>query len=247
MRNLLQQLLWFLVVILLAPLIWACSVEAFSFVFSNLDFGSLDWFLLGITGCVCVYGAVRFTQGKLYSHFQFIRNLRHELTHSVATITTGGNVHEMLVVNPVYNSGAEKPHVSSSGLGCLSCLTALAPYYLPLFTIPPLIMRIFLPSTLPKAVEFLIGFTLAFHFISFLEEFVGQKFGLGQSDITNTGVLVSYILIAFFNLVSWVVIKAALHDEWPTLDRLWNALEKGRESYGVLFETLKSYIRLFAG
>jgi hypothetical protein len=82
-----------------------------------------------------------------------------------------------------------------------SPLTALAPYYLPLFTIPFLILKPFVYPEWRGLVDFFIGFTLCFHYVAFLKDF-----RLKQSDITKTGILFSFAITVFLNVVILVVI-----------------------------------------
>lgn len=220
------------VVLLLMPLICSCSVEALSFLASGLDWRAVDWFLLGFMGCFLAYGVVRYTGGVLYSHFHFIRILRHELTHAVVAMAEGREVKEMLVVNPAARVASSQPHVTY-GPGCLTTLAALSPYYLPLFTLPFLVIRFLVLPWVRDGVDFLIGFTLAFHYISLTEELA-----IWQSDIRKTGVFTSYILIGFFNLAFLVLIKAVLHNDWSAVGRLEDVWRRAWEWYRLVWEWL---------
>ena len=245
MRRLLERLLrpfTFLLVILLAPMLCACSTEMLLFLASDIDFGALDWFLVGFVCFVLVYGAILYTGGAFQSHLHFIRLLRHELTHSVTTMISGGRVREMLVVNPIEKPGTNS-YVDSLGLGGLiSPFVYLSPYYLPLFTIPFLLLRYFVDPPIQQAVEFLIGFTLAFHYTSLIDELLKQRFGLGQADIRKTGVILSYVVIGILNLLSLVVIKAVLQEKWPTADNLTSFITRTQEYYMFIIDQVRRLI-----
>jgi hypothetical protein len=248
MRDLFGRLFRLLIVILLGPLICSCSVEAFSFLSTNLDFHSLDSFLIGLIGYMLVYGAILFGHGRLYSHVQFLMTLRHELTHSVTAMLAGRRIDELVVRNPAARSGEKTTSfVKYLDAGGGSSLISLAPYYFPLLTIPLLPLRFCVLSWAREVVDFLIGFTLAFHYASLVEELFGQRFGLGQTDITRTGVIVSYVLIGFLNLLSLATVKAVLHNDWPTVDRLTSILVRSREWYRPVLEELKRRGLLFGG
>lgn len=234
MRRLLERLLkpfTFFLVILFAPMICACSAEMLLFLASDIDFGLLDWFLIGFVCYALVYGAILYAGGAFQSHLHFIRLLRHELTHSITTMISGGRVREMLVTNPIEKPGTDS-YVDALGLGGLiSPFVYLSPYYLPLFTIPFLLLRYLVAPPIQQAVEFLIGFTLAFHYTSLIDELLKQRFGLGQTDIRKTGVLLSYVVIGILNLLSLVIIKAVLQEKWPNADNLTSFITRTQAYY----------------
>jgi hypothetical protein len=246
-RRLLERLLrpfTFILVILFAPMICACSVEMLLFLASDIDFGSLDWFLVGFVSFALVYGAILYTGGAFQSHLHFIRLLRHELTHSLTTMISGGRVREMLVVNPIEKPGTNS-YVDALGLGGLiSPFVYLSPYYLPLFTLPFLLLRYLVSPPIQQAIEFLIGFTLAFHYTSLIDELLKQRFGLGQTDIRRTGIMLSYVVIGVLNLLSLVVIKSVLQEKWPTVDNLTQFISRTQEYYKLIIDQV---IRLIPG
>ncbi len=242
MKQLLGKLIRLLILLVLAPLICSCSLEALSFLSSNLDLLSLDWFAIGFVVCVLVYAGASYTRGRICSDFQFLRTLRHELAHAVTAMLTGGRIDRMEIVNPVERPGeiAVSAVEYASPVGPVS-LISLAPYYLPLFTIPLLPLRFFVISWVREVIDFLIGFTLGFHYVSFMDEFLGQRFGLGQTDIRKTGAIFSYVIIGFFNLLSLATVKAVLHNDWPARDQLTRALVRGWEWYVLILQELRRY------
>jgi hypothetical protein len=245
MRRLLERLLkpfTFFLLILLAPMICACSTEMLLFLASDIDFGLLDWFLVGFVCFALVYGAILYTGGVFQSHLHFIRLLRHELTHSVTTMLTGGRVREMLVANPIEKPGTNS-YVDALGLGGLiGPFVYLSPYYLPLFTLPFLLLRYLVASPIQQAIEFMIGFTLAFHYTSLIDELLKQRFGLRQTDIRKTGVMLSYVVIGVLNLFSLVIIKAVLYEKLPSTDHFTNFISRTQEYYTFIVQQIRGLI-----
>jgi len=80
-------------------------------------------------------------------------------------------------------------------------LNALAPYFLPLFTLPLLVLRPFAPDSVVKIVDLLIGITYAFHLVTAIKEF-----GLHQSDVTKTGVIFSFAFVILMHIVFLLII-----------------------------------------
>jgi hypothetical protein len=80
-------------------------------------------------------------------------------------------------------------------------LNALAPYFLPLFTLPLLLLRLFAPGSVAGIVDVLIGATYAFHLVTAIDEF-----GLHQSDVTRTGVIFSYAFVILMHIVFLLII-----------------------------------------
>lgn len=243
MENLFVRFIRLFILLLLAPFICSCSLEAFSFLFSNLDLGSLDSFGIGFVVCILVYAGTSQTRGPIYSDFQFIMTLRHEMTHAVALMLAGGRIDRMEVVNRAERPGQEVISVvqPSSPVGLKSWI-ALAPYYFPLLTIPLLPLRFCVLSWVREVLDFLIGFTLGFHYTSLMDELLGQRFGLGQTDITETGVISSYVVIGFFNLLSLATVKAVLHNDWPTGGQLRSTLVRSWDWYMLILQELRRYI-----
>jgi hypothetical protein len=240
MRNLLGKLVKLFLLIILAPLICSCTMETLLFLSANLDFGSLGFFFIGLVSYALLYGAILYTGGRLYSHLVFLRTLRHELTHSIAGMFFGKRIDEMLVVNPASRAGTVTSHVTYLDSSGLDSLVTLAPYYIPLFTLPLLPLRFFVDSWPRAVIDFLIGFTLAFHYAALIDELLMQRFGLRQPDITNTGMMFSYVIIGLMNLIFLAIIKAVIDQQWPNTEHFVSFLRRGWGSYLLIFQQLKS-------
>jgi hypothetical protein len=242
MRNALGKLVRLFLLIILAPLICSCTTETLLYLSTNLDLGLLGFFFVGFVFYALLYGAILYTGGQLYSHLLFLRTLRHELTHSVAGMFFGRQVDEMLVVNPAGRAGTVSSHVTYLNTSGLDSLITLAPYYVPLFTIPLLPLRFFVDSWPRALIDFLIGFTLAFHYAALIDELLMQRLGLRQPDIANTGMAFSYVIIIVMNLIFLAIIKAVIDQQWPSADHLTRFFTRSWESYLLILRQLRNLL-----
>ncbi|MBN1136254.1 MAG: hypothetical protein JXM73_06700 [Anaerolineae bacterium] len=76
----------------------------------------------------------------------------------------------------------------------------LAPYYFPVFTIPLLLIKPVVSTSLRNVMDLLIGFTLAFHYLSTV-----RRGFYGQIDVKTMGRIFSTIVTLALNVV-WLVI-----------------------------------------
>lgn len=75
-------------------------------------------------------------------------------------------------------------------------LLVLTPYYLPLFTLPLLLLRPIAPQSIQQDVDVLIGVTYAFHLLTSIKDF-----GWKQTDIKSMGRIFSTGAIILFQTV----------------------------------------------
>jgi hypothetical protein len=235
MRNLLGRLfkpITILLLLLFLPAIYSCGMETLAFLSWNLDIGSLDFFAIGFVCYFLLHGAIWYTQGQLQAHLQFIRVLRHELTHSFAAMLLGKPIDEMLIINPVTSPDSTSYARWLNPSYVLDWLIYLAPYYLPFFTLPLLPLRLVLSSFAGEAIDFLIGFSMAFHYVSVIYELLLQRLGQRQGDVRRMGCIFSYVVIILFNLFSLALVKAVLHQQWPDVALYFSGFfERSRELY----------------
>ena len=247
MRNLLGRLfkpITILVLLLLWPAIYSCGLETLFFLSKNLDIGSLDFFAIGFVCYFLLHGAVWYTQGQLQAHLQFIRVLRHELTHSFAAMFLGKPIDEMLVSNPVTNPDSASYARWLNPSYILDWLVYLAPYYLPFFTLPLLPLRLVLSSFAGEAIDFLIGFSMAFHYVSLIYELLLQRLGHKPGDVRRMGCVFSYVIIILFNLLSLALVKAVLHQQWPDVAvRFSGFFERSRGIYAGIITSVLQQLR----
>jgi hypothetical protein len=197
----------FLVLLLLCPVLCAFGVEALGELRRGWELEVLVPMVFGGAFYAFLWLGIQSTRGILWNNVEFVRILRHEISHAVVALLVGSRVDEMLVRNPVERSG-EVGHVTRSPTLFTGALIVLAPYYIPVFTIPLLLLRGLTADTSRRLVDFLIGFTLAFHYIAILRDL-----GTPQDDIQRTGCLYSFAVITALNLLFLVCLKAAVSDD----------------------------------
>lgn len=149
-----NQLLYFLVFLLLIPLLFSFWVEGLSLIASILDLPALKWFGFGLLVSVFIGGL---SNGTVAS---FIEAAMHELTHASVGSPLMGEVTYM-------EAKSQGESVTKFGDGCnpIFPFVALAPYYFPLLTVPFLLVEpiaAHLSATAKHVVDFLIGSTLGF-------------------------------------------------------------------------------------
>jgi hypothetical protein len=215
------KLIRFFVLVLLLPMIYAFTHEAFLFLRSNITFGLIQWPTLGFVVYLLIYTVF------LKDRVEFFEGLRHELAHAISSLMLL-QMPAGLVVRP---SGEG---VTQNTSGCF--LAALAPYYLPIFTIPLLLLKPILISPIDKVLDFFIGFTLASHYVSVIRDF-----HLGQSDITKTGVIFSIVMTLFLNLIFLAIIMTVVVENYAgILDYFKNSFDRTIEAYKTSIEFLRT-------
>jgi len=207
----------------LIPLVYAFVYEIILFIIYNVDFQPVQWFLFGLLCYVLIYPFIK------CDNITFVETFEHELGHAVLNLVWFRRFDEFLV-NP-----KKKSHVATRGLFNIGFLTSLAPYYLPVFTIPLLIVKPFLSASIRHVIDFLIGFTLAFHYVALLKEFYRQ-----QPDIQKHTTVFSFLITCLMNAVVLVVILCAvLEDYLLLLNYLDGSITRAIESYKVVFQELQ--------
>jgi hypothetical protein len=190
-------------IILLAPALYAFAYQGALFVVAVSTWDAFLWFLGGIVLSLFVY--VPFLSGKI----GFIEHLLHEFEHAALAFLVTFKLPTKMEIDP--QEGSEV--VAPKGGGCVR---ALAPYYLPLLTLPFLLgkalislalswLQLPFPPSLAGVLDGLIGATWIFHSVCTLKEF-----HLKQTDITKTGVIASFIAVLFMNFMFVVLIVAVV-------------------------------------
>jgi len=219
-----SKLLRFILLLPFIPLICAFSYEAFLF-FKGIEVKDIVFFLLGIGVYLLVYVVL------LSGRIGFLETLEHELTHAAASLAVF-HMPRKLVVDP--EGGGKKAGVTET-IGCF--WVALAPYFLPLFTLPLLLLEPVVPSPFDRIVDSLIGFTLAFHYVR-----LGKDLRVKQSDITDTGAIFSFFVSVFLNLVFLVVVLAAVTGNYSGILEYFRAsFATTKEAYKIAYEIIKSW------
>jgi hypothetical protein len=214
-----NQLVYSLGFVLLIPLICAFWVEGLELIASMLVWPALKWFGLGLVISV-LFGAL--TNGAIA---RFIKVAVHELAHaSVGSPVTGG-----VKYMEAKSEGRSRTEFRS-GCNPIWPFVLLAPYYLPLLTIPFLLVEPFaayVSATAKIVVDLLIGLTLGFHYV-----LTAEQFSFRQTDLQAAGFLVA-IGLTFTMLLIWlVIILAVVLDQYANILALFvNAFAQAPEYY----------------
>ena len=214
---------------LLAPLVYSFAREAYSFLTSDVDLASLDWFIYGAIFYVLIYALV--FRGK-YSR-KFFEHLKHESAHSMVGYIFFRHTRKLIVNPEATYASEETSQVAYRNLSGPDSLISLAPYYCPTFTIPLLIVRLIVSYPIHKVIDLLIGLTLAFHYVS-----VKNEFGLKQRDIRDTGLMFSIVVTCILNIIFLVVIVCIVSGNHSNLLNYFeNSFVRALESYKIIYQT----------
>jgi len=113
---------------------------------------------------------------------------------------------------------------------------ALAPYFLPLFTLPLLLLRPVVPPPFDKVIDFLIGFTLAFHYVRLYNDLKTE-----QTDITKTGTIFSVFFAVAMNLVFLVVILAVVTGQYSMILEYFKvSWDRAKAAYQTIILAIRS-------
>jgi len=215
-----SKLINLLLSVLLAPLIYSFLYEACLFLIANADFYLVSWFTYGFLFYILIY--ILILRGRI----AFIEHFEHELGHAIVAVLFLRDIREFLV-NPEEGSRV-------TFLDGANSLIRLAPYYLPVFTIPLAVIQPFVFSPIHLIIDFLIGFTLAFHYTSLLREF-----HLRQTDIKKTGLIFSFCVACVLNTVGLVLILCIVSRNYlGILNYFKNSFARTPESYQTALQIL---------
>jgi len=215
------KLITTLVSLLLVPILFAAAYEAYLFIGPQLDFNALRWFVYGMLGYVVMYAVMG-------SRMEFIEIFEHELSHMLVATLFFQKVHTFVVTTDRNLDGGLVRFQGSDNF-----LITLAPYFLPIFTLPFLILKALLPTS--TVLDLFIGFTLAFHYIK-----LSRQFRTYQPDIKNTGLAFSFIIVGVFNVVILVLILCVVRDDYTGLRGYFaSTYHRAVETYRWIVQKLK--------
>lgn len=180
-----------LVVILLLPVLYGFVAHALLFFFRHfLELWS-NWFVYGAIFYFILYAAL------LWAKMDFLETFEHELGHAVAAYLFLNRV-EHFFASSEY--GGAVWYAKAPGAMSRTFIT-MAPYYLPVLTLPFLIIKPFMMASAHKAIDFFLGLTLAFHFIALAKEFRPKV----QTDIMKVGLPYALATVFIFNSIFTVL------------------------------------------
>jgi hypothetical protein len=244
-KCLLKELIGFLLFVLLAPLIYSFVSEAYFFLVSGVSFDSISWFVCGLLSYLFLYVPIAWIgDGPMYSII-FFEHLEHELGHSLVNFMFLGGTRK-LIANPrnkfielmgdppSESEGEETSEAELFSVHGLNFLITLAPYYFPVFTVPLLIAKPLAFFPLREIINFLIGFTLMFHFVGLLREF-----RFWQSDIKDCGRIFSSCVTCLLNTIVLVIVVCVASGNYKAiLDYFQNSIARTPESYQTELQIL---------
>jgi len=179
------------------------------------------WFAIGV-GAYIVLKQLPF----LRKNAEWFEAQTHEWLHTIVALMFGQKIHSV-------SAGEGEGMMYHSGRFSRNIFISLAPYCLPIYSYAFCILRLLSAKQTLYIFDLLIGFTLAFHIVSFKKQIKPY-----QTDIQEFGLTTSYIFIAaflFFNVtiilltikngISGAVIYQA-EQYWHNLQYLWNFLIK---------------------
>jgi hypothetical protein len=218
-----------LLLVVLAPFAYAFAVEAFSLVSTDISLEGIKWFLFGFGPTLPIYAALSHAHSSV---IHFIEVFRHELAHA-AVSTLFLRPPKFFLVD-VRDTGSRTVGLTGPVGG--DFLAVLAPYYLPLFTLPLLLLRPIAPQSIQRVADLLIGVTYAFHLVTSIKDFSWK-----QTDIKSMGRIFSTGAIIMFQIVWLVVIVCVVTGNYAGIVSYFkSSAERGVDAYEVVFEVAKT-------
>jgi hypothetical protein len=155
----------------------------------------------------------------------FLYVLAHEFVHVLATWICGGHVMSFNV----------KPSGGNVVTSKTNFFIELSPYFIPLYTLllGPVffILRKVNPQLdVPSVFIFLVGLTLAFHFVM-----TSEVLRIQQSDIAKSGFIFSLVLIFICNLIIVIAVFSPVFQDISFVDFLKSSVAYSRDIYLQLY------------
>jgi hypothetical protein len=217
-----------LLLIASAPFVYAFAVEAFVFVRASVTAQDITWFLIGLVFCVVIYAVLPHRSSKT---IQFIETFRHEAAHATVSIL-------FLKMPQTFSVDVSKAEAGEKGkTGPLRgwFLADLAPYYLPVLTLPLLLVKPVTPESMRAFVDLLIGVTLGFHYFTAIKDFHFK-----QKDIITTGRIFSTVMVTLFNIVWLVIILCVVTNNYAGIVSYFrSSVARGLDAYEAVLEVAR--------
>ncbi len=172
--------------IIFFPLLYAFSAQTVLFVFGNFTALWSDGFIYGVIVYLVLYSLL------LWREISFLEVLEHELIHTVVAYLFFRKVRHL---QADWRRGGYVELI-----GGLNAAILLAPYFLPLFTLPLIIIKPFMAASTHPSLDFFIGLTWAFHIVG-----VFVEFGARQTDLTRVGLGTAFVIVVLMNCIFGVI------------------------------------------
>jgi hypothetical protein len=220
------RLLKFAIAVAMLPMLWAFVRELVTFLGLAVQYDSTRLFFAGLVGYLVVY-----VIGLRY-FVRFVEHYVHETAHVVAAYLTLRPVYLMLV-NPQPEPNEEGSQVHSAP-GLLRFVRALAPYCLPLLTLPLLLLRVLVPPPFVPIVNLLIGITMGFHYAHHLPAIVVNPDDFGNAG----GWFFSTVLVILANVIVLVIVLSFVIGELAAIGAFFRvAWDRTLENYRAVIRT----------
>ncbi len=168
------------------PLFYTFVAETFLFIFAHFAGMWANGFIYGVIVYVALYAML------LWSKITFLEVLEHELIHTVVAYLF---FRKVLHLEADWRRGGYVEFI-----GRLNTVILLAPYCLPLFTLPLLAIKPFMASSTHPFLDFFMGLTWAFHVVALLIEFSPR-----QTDIARIGLKSAFLIVFVVNCIFAVI------------------------------------------
>ncbi|RKY42397.1 MAG: hypothetical protein DRP85_03105 [Candidatus Makaraimicrobium thalassicum] len=163
----------------------------------------------------------------------YIYVIGHEFVHVLATWLCGGKVVS-------FNVSPSSGNVLTSKT---NFFIELSPYFVPIYTI--LLGPVFLlleavgkgAAFMSTAFVFLMGVTLAFHFVM-----TAEALKLRQSDVRKSGLVFSLIIVFVGNLVIVMLVFCPVFKQLSFVDFIKSSVSNSGEVYRVTFEKILKFL-----
>jgi len=210
------------------PLAGAFVYEAFRFLVANFEVYGRGAVAYGFAAYFVLFVAI--SRRKI----NFLEVLEHEIIHATIALVFFWMDIKELKAAPEGGQTAfyEEPNA----------IIRMAPYCIPITTIPLVAIRFFVSSPVTIAtIDFLIGFTFAFHFLALRHEF-----SFSQSDFITTGRLFSAVIVSLANSFLVVFLVCVFSGRYSDIPGYCDAsIVRAREFYRITYGILGTLLERF--
>lgn len=223
-------IIYFIVGLLLLPGAFAFAVQAVQFLWCCVDPVTVQWVIAGFAVYFGLF--LMAAMARALGSIGFLETLEHETIHALATKILLERVYAILVTaGPGVTS-------TSPGNAVVNPFIDMAPYCVPLLTLLLLPVYAFMPPQYLPIIEFLLGFTLAFHLVG-----LAREFRIIQKDLQVTGFPLALTFVLFFNSVILVVVVSLVMGDPEQIGLYFqHSLDQARYFYETILDALRTLL-----